>query len=561
MKKAVLLLSLAALLAASCNKNITDDPQEDIADYTVIFWGMCGANDYGVAADLITVAENYVTGRTSDNVQIAGLVKTSVNLSDPDAVDFDKTYYFESGDTAGKTLDWNQIDSEDVIDLYNNAFRILDGQAYADTSYPLNNVDNLAGFIQKVAKEHPAHNYVLMLLGHGGGFSPAEETPLSKACLYDNYRDSEYLTADAVVKAVSKSGVKIQTVFTQCCLMATLENIAAYSQAFDYGILAAEVTYSYYFPEYLVKLSAAGNDEQRMQAASRELVDYYVSTLSKDPTAYSTHGFYDLTKTSQLLSVVKDIASWYAGNFPELGTQIEDAVSKTIFCNNLEASDDTEALRNERKFIQTIMYGDEEALSAMLSGMTFEEFMMGISQTMAELLNHSISYGFPLAHLLSVTPAEIESVASSTQKSNLKSLTDKYMQILKEMAYIRANPVPSGADDDYEYLYCSPTVNIFAMNEEYFIPLFGRNPEESKSKFIEAVNNQDMETAGQLLDELFGGSPFANYVTLEQARTNYTSSVFDQEVGWSAFLKLLGMNPSVLYNPDRLQINEEVYGM
>ena len=559
MKKAILLLSVAALLAVSCNKdninNDTPDPQDNRADYTIIFWGMSGTNDYGVAADLITVAENYVLGRTGDNVQIEGLVKTSVNLSDSEAAEFDKTYFFQSGDTAGKTLDWDKVDSKDVIDLYNNAFRILDGETYAGKDYPLNNVDSLAAFIRKAAKDHPAHNYVLMLLGHGGGFSPAEET---KACLYDNYRDSEYLTANDVVNAVQKSGVKIQTLFTQCCLMATLENIAAYSQAFDYGILAAEVTYSYYFPEYLVKLSAAGNDEQKMQAASRELVDYYVGTLKSDDSAYSTHGFYNLGKTTELLSVVKDIAAWYSDNYPTLAENIEDAVSKTIFCNNLEGTD-PEALRNERKFIQTILYGDEAAIAAMLDGVTFEEFMMGISETMEDLLKHAISYGFPLAHLLSVTSPELQSAADATQKSKLESLAARYMQILKDMAYIRANPVPESADDDYEYLYCSPTVNIFAMNEQYFIPLFGRNSQQTYNRFVEAVENQDMETAAEAMEELFGGSPFANYVSLEQAEANYTSSVFDRQVGWSAFLKQLNMNPSVLYNPDRKQINEENY--
>ena len=557
MKKTTLFLALAALIAVSCNKDDvpTSGSDEDMADYTIIFWGMSGTNDYGVAADLITVAENYLLGRTGENVQIAGLVKTSINLAYPDAADFDKTYYFESGDMTGKTLNWNDVDKSDAVDLYENAFRLLNATTYSDINYPLNSADSLAAFIQMTAERHPAHNYVLMLLGHGGGFSPAEETSLTKACLYDNYRNGDYLTANTVVSAVQKSGVKVQTIFTQCCLMATLENIAAYSQVFDYGIMAAEITYSYYFPEYLVKLSAAGNDEDKMQAASRGLVDYYISTLADDPTAYTTHGFYNLKKAPELLSAVADLAAWYSGNFPALQDNIEDAVSKTIFCDNLLGTD-SEALRKEREFIQAILYGDD--LSELVGEMTFEEFMMEMARKMSDLLDNSISYGFPFAHLLSTTADEIE---SSSLKTNFKSLTDKYMQVLKDMAYIKANPVPSGAGSDYEYLYCSPTVNIFALNEKYFIPFGGRNFEESYNRFQEALKNEDVDAAGEAMEEIFGGSPFANYVTLDQALANYTSSVFDRQVKWSDFLKQLEMNPSVIYNPDRMQINEKVYGM
>ena len=562
MKKFVfaLLASLTLPALVACNKSETDDdtPDDPVADYTVIFWGMCGTNDYGVSADMYYLAENFVTGRIGDNVNIAGLMKTSVNLASLDAPDFDRTYYFDSEGAGEKSLNDEDMDVTDIVDIYNHAFAVLNAEPYADTSYPLNNTDSLAVFIQKTAEKFPARNYVLMLLGHGGGFSPAEETPLTKACLYDNYCDSGYLTAEAVVSAVKKSGVKVQTIFTQCCLMATLENIAAYSQAFDYGILAAEVTYSNYFPEYLVKLSEAGADETKMQAASRALVDYYVGTLEGSDDYYTTHGFYDLGKASELLSAVKDIASWYSANYPSLKEKIEDAVSKTIFCDNLEGSE-PEKLREERKFIQALLNDDD--ISGLIGQMTFEQFMLEWFGKMEDLVENAISYGFPMAHLLSVTAQEIEGTADATQKADFQKFADKYMSVLKEMAYIRATPVPSGADADYEYLYTSPTVNIFALNEKYFTPIFGSNPQQSYANFIQAVESEDVEAAGEAMEEMFGGTIFANYVSFEDAEANYTSSAFDKQVGWSAFLRQLEVNPSVIYNPDRRQINEDVYGL
>ena len=556
---------LAAMLMCACSddegSNNPVNPQENdsIADYTVIFWGMCGTNDGGVACDLFDLANNYVSGKIGSNVDIAGLMKTSVNLTDSTLADFDMTYYFESGDMTGKTISSEGL--EDYIDIYSRAFQVLNARPYADTSYPLNNTDSLAAFIQRVAKEHPAHNYVLMLLGHGGGFSPAEETPVpehvegqTRACLYDNYCGSAYLTADAVVSAVQKSGVDIQTIFTQCCLMATLENMAAYSQVFDYGILSAEVTYSGYFPEYLVRLSQAAGDEEKMQAASRGLVDYYVDQLDGDSTIYTSHGFYNLTKTPQLLSIVKDIASWYATNYPHIPDQIEEALSSCIFCDNLKEGDDALA-RQKRALIQAISAGVD--ISDMFEGASREEIFKQLINMLIDLNYNAISYGFPLADVISVTLSQLSDTEYAAEKAVLQNLTTQYMQTLKDMAYIRATLVPTNADSDYVYRYTSPTINIFALNEQYFIPLFGTHPQETLDALMEAYRSGDKSTYLSLMVELFAGTPFAGEVSLGTARTNYTSSVFDRQVRWSSFLEQLQFNPSVIYNPDRAQINEQ----
>ena len=559
MKKFYLLI-LAAMLAWACSdvENPEIDPvvpQEDeqIADYTVIFWGMSGKNDGGVANDMMTLANLYITGAIGENVDIAGLLKTSVNLSDETAAaGFDKTYYFESGDKmTEKTLNANV---ETISEAYNSAFNVFDATPYADTAYPLNNIDSLASFIQRVSKEHPAQNYVLMLLGHGGGFSPAEEAPLTKACLYDNYANSAYLTADAVVSAVQKSGVKVQTIFTQCCLMATLENIAAYSQVFDYGILAAEVTFSDYFPMYLALLSDAGSDKDKFVSNSAQLIDYYISTLADYPNEYTSHGFYDLTKAPQLLSTVGEISAWYNTNYSKLGDPIEEALSKCIFCDNLPAGEDSLA-RKERALIQDIIAGED--VSSEFEGLSGEEIFRKLINMMIDLNYNAISYGFPFAYVLECTINELEAAGYAAEKSTLEALGTKYMQILADMAYIRANAVPAGAGSEYPYLYTSPTINIFGLNEQYFRPLFGAHPQESLDALMEAFNNDDEEAAGLLMEELFGGTPFAAEVSLDQARTNYTSSVFDRQVKWSSFLEQLQMNPSVIYNPDRAQINEK----
>ena len=550
---------LAAMLMWACTD--VDEPktgpeesqeEETIADYTVIFWGMSGTNDGGVVVDLLNLADYYVSGKIGDNVDIAGLIKTSVNLSDETAAaGYDKTFYFESGDKMTEKAFNGDVNT--VSEAYDAFFKVFDGTTYADTSYPLNNPDSLASFIKRVAKEHPAHNYALMLLGHGGGFSPAEETPLTKACLYDNYTNSAYLTADAVVSAVQKSGVKVQTIFTQCCLMATLENIAAYSQVFDYGFLAAEVTYSGYFPMYLVALSEAGNDNDKMVENSDALIDYYVNLFADDPDVYTTHGFYDLTQASKLLSIVKDISSWYNTNYSKFPDPIEEAMSKCIFCDNLKPGEDSLA-RQKRAVIQAISAGED--VSSLFEGASSEEIFKEFVNMLIDLNYGAISYGFPFAHVLQVTLDELVGTSYTTERSALRSLATEYMQTLSGMAYIRATALPGDASSDYPYIYTSPTINIFALNEQYFKPLFGSHPRESLDALMEAYRNGDEEAYLSLMSELFAGTPFAGEVSLATAKTNYTSSVFDTQVLWSSFLEQLQFNPSVIFNPDRAQINE-----
>lgn len=570
---AFLLFTGVTLTFSSCSEDDTaldgsgndkkENLDDDIADYTVIFWGMAGGNDGVVSMDLAKLAYLYQQDKIGKNVQIAGLMKTSLSkLSKGEvAPSYDKTMYFDSeniGSDDIKASDLLSIETAaDVQKLYKKAFENMGGKVYGDTLYPLNNVDSLAGFIQKTAQKFPARHYVLMLFGHGSGFSPEYDTPVSRACVHDGFAGQQALSADAVVSAVEKSGVKMQSLFTQCCIMATLENIDAYSQVFDYGILSAESTIGGYFPQYLVNLSAAGDDETNMQQQSRRLVDYYVDVDAGQYTdLYTSHGFYDLKKSSALLSATKEAADWFTANYAvdNLRIAIVTALEHSIVCLELEdywgSQEKTNLLRQTRQRLQDFLNGNLSALD-----MDEKDFIAYINEIYWIVYDFSNSTGFCMADVMKNT---INADIPKEKSNELKVIYEKYMTALKDMAYIRTTEKPVNAEADYEYIYASPTVNIFSMHPNYFRPLPDTKDELDALylQIYQALIEMEPFALVNTVDQLVGGTKHANYLSLDTAKRNYSSSVFDKRVGWSNFLEQLEMNPSLVYCPDRWQVNQ-----
>ncbi len=563
-------MATSVLTACSDNDAIFDSSdnimQEDsIADYTVIFWGMAGRLDHECSRDLAILAQNYQQGKIGKNVQFAGLWKTSLS-KDKDVkgeVDssYDKTMYFDSetiGSDSIRANDFENLDqTANVQKLYKKVFDNMGGKVYGDTLYALDNADNLAGFIKEAAKKFPARHYVLMLFGHGSGFTPLVDTPITKACVHDDFfNQKRALSADAVVSAVNKSGVKMQTLFTHCCLMATLENIAAYSQVFDYGILSAEDTYSGYFPQYVANLSAAGDNETKMQQESRKLVDYYVDEATGQ-NWYTSHGFYDLRKASTLLSATKEAAVWLATNYAvnSLKLPIEKALLSSISCTNLGEGEnnpkEVESMRKLRESIQNV-----SSIKEFINDMDEKDFISFLKEVYLLTANSSENCKFCMADVLrNATAANLP----QEKTAELQSIYEKYMTALKGMAYIRTTDKPASADADYEYIYASPTVNIFSMHPSYYIPF----PEGDKAyalfeQMSQALMESDAEKLNDLLHQLLDGTTYANQCDLATIKSNYTGSVFDRQVGWSKFLEQLLLNPSVAYCPDRWQVNQRM---
>ena len=535
----------------------TDDLASDTADYTVIFWGMAGKQDAAAVIDLNTIAKNYLKGRIGKNVNIAGLLKTSMGFYRSNAEDesmpqdSDKTWYFDSHEIGSDTLTKTNTlpTSAQLLQDYKTVFKLYGAKEYSDRNFPMDNVDSLATFIKRTAEAFPARHYVLLMWGHGTGFLPEDEAPYTRSCVLDNYGNEFVgLTSSMLANAVDKSGVKIQTLFTQCCLMGALENMAVYSKVFDYAILSAESTSAFYFPEYLVYLSQAGDDEEKMKKASRDLVDYYRRFYDGELAINTTsQGFYDLTKTPQLLDVVKEATEWYMNNYDDADLQkkINWALAHAIYCQEIDNKDAIAKSKLVRQYIYDKLEGK--------AGSYDRESLVNVFTAWTYLVNNfSNSQGYCLSDVMRQTLDALP----EDKKASLQGIYDRYMKTLKSMAYIQANQVPDKADSDYPYIYASPTVNIFSLHPDYYIPLSSSMNDEV-TEMIDAMVKGDETTASNLYRKLFDGALTATGGYLDTARKNlYKSSNFNQETGWVNFLEKLTFNPGFYVNPDRSVVNE-----
>ncbi len=543
-------------------KEDKDTLASDSADYTVIFWGMAGKLDPSVVMDLNTVIKNYREERIGKNVNFAGLLKTSMGFyrygqSEPLPEDSDSTWYFDSSNIGPDSLENPGVwaSSEKLYRAYQSTFKALRAKVYADRKYPMSDADSLAAFIKKTAEAFPARHYVLLLSGHGTGFRPDLEDPYisSRGCVIDNYdKDDEAgLITTRLVQAVERSGVKIQTLFTECCLMGALENMAAYSRVFDYAFLSAEPVSPFYYPEYLVYLSQAGADEEKMKKASRDLVDYYRKFYDGEVKAVLTsYGFYDLTKTSQLLDVVKEATDWYIGNYDDADLQkkINYALANAVFCKEIGDGIVAAKCQKVRKYVLAKLQGQKVPYSREELVDLFTEWTGLIKQTTSSSVQ-----GYCMSDVLRQTLA----VLPQEKKASLQDIYDRYIKALKDMAYIRANAVPAKADTDYPYIYASPTVNVFSMLSEYQHGLANEMNDEVM-KMIDAMVNGDDDTANELYRKLFGGSLTITYglSSPERLEITYSAADFCQKTGWTNFLKKLTFNPDYYINPDRNMVNE-----
>ena len=126
------------------------------------------------------------------------------------------------------------------------------------TSYlPDENIDfthpaTLADYIRWAAKQCPAKRYVLLLSDHGRGFLPYQDAgdgsyvdyydsdPRAQTrALLDDTGLSKSLTVFELAQAIKSSGVKISTVYMDCCLMNSLEYLFELKDLCNYVIASS----------------------------------------------------------------------------------------------------------------------------------------------------------------------------------------------------------------------------------------------------------------------------------------------------------------------------------
>lgn len=220
---------LAVSLLAGCHDDKDEvtpvEPPLPEADYTVMLYGTGGGNlDDRLSYNLDQVAGYGYTPK----VRFTALVKYSANYQE---------------DTARRGTR-----------LYTMREEGMEDEEVHDAGYRMDNPDNLATFIKDATERLPAKKYILVLWDHGSGFSIEDQPldwsdfePLGRSMVYDdNCKDEdgydECLSIFELEEGLKRSGVKLDMLYWDLCLMNMIENLYQVKDYTRYVLAATHLT-------------------------------------------------------------------------------------------------------------------------------------------------------------------------------------------------------------------------------------------------------------------------------------------------------------------------------
>jgi|GEM_PF-4772512 len=592
----IMMLSMFSFSSCSDEEDMmaNADGSTDTADCTVIFWGSAGNNDGWVVSDLADLMVKREEGKINSKVNLVGCIDPTMKYAKALAAkNLGGTIEFELGtkrNTGADTLavfkeaagfanglrmsieDTTSVSTIDPewLELYSKVFSSMKS-CKANSAYCIYSSDTLAQFIKKAAELHPAKNYVLLFYGHGVGYIPcvgydanasvSRSTGFgqdTRSCVSSTDGTNRTLSLNDVTNAITNSGVKIKTVFYQCCQMAALEYFASMQNVTEYVVASAEPTLSGYFPQFITYLSEVGDSDEGMKTACKKAVDFYVTDClgSSSNTYLSSHGFYDLSKTNDLLKPVSEAATWFASAAKTNPQFMNDVVfgSVLVKSSNIKGLDgplEYDAAHDIQKYYNNASKGGKLTLDKPEDA---SDFISRIVVT-----NMSNIFGACFASMMD--KALSDDLAAETAGLNmdeLRKIYNSYLNTLKQMAYIRCNGTEA---DDAAYRYASPSVNLFSLNDigyhanllQYVQP--ENRVDELTNMFIMLLSAGDHEGAYQLFTNVMdlmllalAEPSYANILAIYQATD------FDKATGWSKVMENVNVNPLLLVNPTRYDI-------
>jgi hypothetical protein len=236
-------LVCSVVLLMSCSDNDDTPNQEDssLAECTVIFYGNGGRN---LDADMHNNLRQLYRGlRSHSNMEAVVFIKNSAN---PDANMMKKFeeqgFDFRPATTYRFVVDRNLAENTQLQFTREN---IYGGEG---ANIDISIADTLAHYISYAAKMRPARHYVLIMSNHGGGYVPQDDRPKTleptRGILYDDGHEGQCISVRAIRTAIERSGVSLDAVYLDACLMNCVETLYELHEVTPYIVSA-----TYYTPD------------------------------------------------------------------------------------------------------------------------------------------------------------------------------------------------------------------------------------------------------------------------------------------------------------------------
>lgn len=570
MKKIILFIAAAVGLLAfhSCRDNEEgidpDAPVRAGVDYLVMLYGQGGGNlDTAIVSNIVQAIDE----GGSDNVAMTFEYKLSRKILKNQELDnFDGTRRFTIDDNAHLKGRFKSL-SKKYPKLDRSSFdyylKNIRSQRIGNVYYDMSNADSLAAFIRWSKMKYPnAKRTILVLSDHGSGWILDDGEALVKAqektraIIFDDNLDKKSLKVQDVTDAIIKGG-GVDMCYTDACLMAMYENFYTLAKAVRYMLTAVEEIPEDGgdFRKLLSLLKTAGTTDAELVDAMHRYADHCVSDQwwgKKNADGYIEYtdiGLYDLSKLESATPVLKAITNTLAEKFVS-GESIEPTATDlplddrfapyirkaTTGCLSsyrlswytvndvpetlvpylrkdlkvFKFTDDEDEYFDTEKLIDWVKYKQTESADA-----AYNAYPEDWEKLCKDIIKKSY-FTYSLTDLLHQIDLELSAVGA--KNNPFAQLHDDLVSVVKSTAYIVCTEPVKLPDIDQPYEYCSPGIFIVPFNETY------------KSK-DNAYNDR--------------------YPKYEDALKYYQATDFDKTVGWSSFLKVLDVVPSILFNPGR----------
>jgi len=231
-----------------------DEPQQQLADYTIIYYGHGGGNlDMNLLRNIKQFFQSDTESRKNVSIcaqykystlkNIQGLYESRKGKIDPnDPEDVERLESIKNlYPYAGKTTRFVVAQDADTDEAGEAA---ITGGFMGPDNADITRADSLTNFINWAAKTCPARKYILIVSDHGGGYQPNDELPSANAAarqtrgvIYDD-GNSHHFTAKTFAQAISQASVRPSVVYCDACLMNTVEYHFELAPLTDYLVLS-----------------------------------------------------------------------------------------------------------------------------------------------------------------------------------------------------------------------------------------------------------------------------------------------------------------------------------
>ncbi len=567
MKKLFLLFAAAISMLAfnSCqdSDDTPDAPESEGPNYLVMMYGVGGGELDGFILSNIMQA---IDEGGNENVKMTFEYKLSYMYQGNLAfANFDGTRRFTYDDNAELTGTFKEISTsypylndESAMYCVNN----FKSEKIGDETYDIASPESLADFIKWSKEKYPNAKHTLLIMNdHGRGWDIAADGKLTTRTLFeDDNLDGKYFTDIDVMTGINNAG-GVDVLYADACLMNMYENVYTYSKAAKYLLAAMEVAPGEGgdYRKLISVLKNANADEASMESAFCQYVDYNASAewWGKNDMNYADLGFYNLTKLSNITTVLKKASNTLAEKFtssesiqpaaaaPALGDNFAPYIRYAV--NHCEIAQEhwvykLDEIPNDLKpyVIADGLFDPETSLDehytycdapqlmywlrvAPTPGAleAFEKYPEARKKLQNKILKNMLC-SYSITHMLRILDNELNEVGA--KNNPFKQLHIELLDAIKSVGHIACTTPKPRPDIDEAYELCSPCLVIIPLN---------------------SVSYQS--------DYNYAKYDLKDY---NEALRIYQASEFDKQVGWSKFLQVLDVQPSPFTNITRQELEE-----